>query len=164
MPLVSVVLPVYNHASLISKSIDSVLSQTVPLELIIVDDGSNDKLESAVKVYLGDKRVSFYQQANSGIASALNLGFSKASAPFLTWTSADNLYLPGALLELSQTLLDNPGSALAYGNVELIDDSGKILRESNYRVSDQVFPKHLYSILTITLSMPVFFTEEVFQV
>lgn len=136
-PLISVVLPVFNHAKYIAASIRSVLSQKIPLELIIVDDGSTDDLHSAISRFLGDKRVKFLRKENGGLSSALNLGFKHASAFFLTWTSADNLYLTDSLLELAKTLIENPSCSLAYGNVELIDESGKVIKNTNYRVSDQ---------------------------
>ena len=137
-PLVSVILPVYNHAEYITKAIQSVLSQDIAFELIIVDDGSTDDISGAVRSYLSDPRIHFYRKTNGGLASALNFGFKEAVAPFWTWTSADNLYLPGALQELAQTLVENPLTPLAYGNVELIDEKGKLLKESNYRLSDQI--------------------------
>jgi hypothetical protein len=136
-PLISVVLPVYNHAELVSQSIDSILMQEVDFELIIVDDGSSDDLESAVYRYQRDKRVRFLRKPNGGISSALNYGFREARAPFLTWTSADNLYLEDALASLAESLVISPTAALVYGNVELIDEYSEKFRCSDYRIPDQ---------------------------
>lgn len=139
-PLISVVLPVYNQASLVKHSLDSIISKNnFPLEVIIVDDGSTDQLKDAVKPYIQDskKNVSYFYQKNQRLSTALNTGFSLAKGVFLSWTSADNLYLPGALEKMADFLLANPSIDLVYANVELIDDFGKKIKNSNYRKDNQ---------------------------
>lgn len=137
-PLISVVLPVYNQSEYLKDSIQSVLTQDYQeLELIVVDDGSTDSFESAVEPFLKDSRLIVIRQPNGGIAQALNRGFEKARGVFLTWTSADNNYLPGALSSLSKFLTANPSVSLAYANVQLINDRGEVVVESNYRKSNQ---------------------------
>ena len=121
---ISVVIPVYNHAAYIQHSLDSILSQECDLEVVVVNDGSTDQLETAIAPYLSDPRVCYVTQENQGIAAALNAGFSHTHYPFLTWTSADNAYKPGALPAMRDYLLANPSVGLVYANVELIDEDG----------------------------------------
>ena len=80
-PLVSVVLPTYNRAYTISRAIDSVLNQTYSnLELIVVDDGSNDDTRVVVES-INDKRIKYIRNSKStGAAFARNLGI-KHSRP-----------------------------------------------------------------------------------
>ncbi len=138
-PLVSIVLPVYNQAGMLAESVSSILSEReIPLELIIVDDGSTDDPASAVRSFReSDTRVRFLTKPNGGISSALNAGFAVTEAPLLTWTSADNRYLPGGLRALVLDQLAHSCCPLSYGNVRLIDEAGRPARKSAYRPSDQ---------------------------
>ncbi|MEN6450541.1 MAG: glycosyltransferase, partial [Thermoguttaceae bacterium] len=77
--LVSVVLPVYNHAAYLRGAIESVLKQTYAnLELIIVNDGSTDGVEAVLAGYLGDPRVRVLTQPNQGLPKTLSNGFEFA--------------------------------------------------------------------------------------
>lgn len=137
-PLISLVLPVYNHAKLLQSSVRSVLAEhEIPLELIVVDDGSIDHPEKSIRKELSDPRVRLIRQENKGLSAALNRGFKEATGAFFTWTSADNLYESGALQALSRALLERASLSLTYGNVRLIDGSGNDLRTSNYREADK---------------------------
>jgi glycosyltransferase involved in cell wall biosynthesis len=123
--LVSIVLPVYNGASFIAASIDSVLAQTyTDFELIVVDDGSTDETPSILESYRGDARVRVIRQPNRKLPAALNAGFAEACGEFGTWTSADNLMHPGMLAELSQFLNGNPDAEMVYADYDLIDAQG----------------------------------------
>ena len=137
-PRVSVVLPLYNQADLVAKSVRSVLNHDrYPLELIVVNDGSTDNPERALEEFRSDERLTVITQENGGLAVALNRGFREARGSFWTWTSADNYYLPGTLGQLADYLLDNPAVGLVYANVQLISQSGEELRESSYRRANQ---------------------------
>src|SRR5213593_58548 len=87
-PLISVVLPTFNRASLLPASMESVLHQTErSLELIVVDDGSSDSTGEIVSRYARqDNRVTYVRQANLGLPRALNNGFRLARGQFFTWT------------------------------------------------------------------------------
>ena len=140
-PLISVVLPVYNHADFVREAADSVFKASRgPLELIIVNDGSTDgttlELEK-LKQERRDPSLLVIEQKNMGLAGALNSGFSRVSGSLVTWTSADNRFFPGALDRLADFLTVNPLVALAYGNVQLFDEDGKKVRNSAYRLTDQ---------------------------
>ena len=89
MPLVSVVIPTHNRQELLLEAVDSVLAQTWDeLELIVVDDGSNDDSARILRERIRDPRLQVATQANRG-ALALSLGPSRdlASAVLLAWIS-----------------------------------------------------------------------------
>jgi len=124
-PLISVMIPVYNHAGLISAAIDSVRDQTYRnWELIILDDGSEDNLEEVLEQYSGDPRISVYKQKNQKLPTALTHLHSLANGEFLTWTSADNIMLPDMLKALASSLLENIDCSLVYADVAVIDEHG----------------------------------------
>src|SRR5208282_3270681 len=103
-PMISIVLPTYNHVQLLPVSVQSILGQTVSnFELIIVDDGSTD----GTRKYLGsltDPRLVIISQPNMHLPNALNTGFDRARGKYLTWTSDDNYCSPMFLEMLVATL------------------------------------------------------------
>jgi polysaccharide pyruvyl transferase CsaB len=138
-PKISVVLPVWNHGGLLSAAIRSVLEQTWRnLELIIVDDGSEDDLTTPIREGAGnDPRVRVVRRAHEGLPQTLSAGFRFATGQFFTWTSADNLMKPEMLKTLVQFLLRRPDVDMTYGDMDLIDADGQPLMESDYRVNAQ---------------------------
>lgn len=107
-PLVSVVLPTYNRAHVLPHAIRGVLQQTYRnVELIIVDDNSQDDT-NAVVGYFGDGRIRYLRnETNLKLPCALNRGFSVAKGEFLTWTSDDNIYGERAIETMVEFLQSN---------------------------------------------------------
>ena len=95
MQKVSVILPTYNRAEILKKSIDSVLMQSYPeFELLIVDDGSTDNTKELVASY-EDSRIRYlYTEINRGAAAARNFGIENASgnADFIAFEDSDDLW------------------------------------------------------------------------
>lgn len=137
-PLISVILPVYNHADMLTGAAWSVLNNTYPnLELIILDDGSTDEIDAALRPFASLPRVRIYRQPNQKLPRALTHAHRLARGEFIAWTSADNLYAPAALETLARTLLAHPEAALAYADVAVIDDAGHPLLDESYRPQNQ---------------------------
>ncbi|ABS25615.1 glycosyl transferase family 2 [Anaeromyxobacter sp. Fw109-5] len=135
---VSVVLPVYNQASMLAESIESVLGQTYrDLELIVVNDGSTDGVESILERFADDPRVVVVTQPNQKLPSALNNGFDFATGEFYTWTSADNVMLPRQLEVLVGYLRAHPEQAMVFSDYQAIDDRGLPLDDASFRPQNQ---------------------------
>ncbi|WP_051531645.1 glycosyltransferase family 2 protein [Sphingomonas sp. URHD0057] len=116
---VAVVIPTYNHAAFLPAAIRSVLAQKpCPLEIIIVDDGSDDHPEEAIKTFPGVRLV---RQRNAGLSAARNRGVRETSAPFLLFLDADDRLLPGAIASGLASLASNPLAALTYGAYDIVD-------------------------------------------
>ena len=132
--LVSIVLPAYNGAAMISGSIDSVLAQTyLHFELIIVDDGSTDATPRIVAEYAArDPRVRVISQENQKLPRALSRGFHDARGEFLTWTSCDNRLKPDFCEKLVACLRRHPCWDMAYANLDLLGEDGEYLRGAGY--------------------------------
>lgn len=129
--LVSIVLPVYNGAQFLRESIDSCLHQTYRnIELIVVDDGSNDQTVKIIAGYVNrDHRIrSVTHKRNRGLPAALNTGFANSKGAYLTWTSDDNLYEPEALQLMVNYLEDYPEIAMVCCDVKTIDSAGHQLK------------------------------------
>lgn len=126
-PLVSIVLPVYNGAAFLERSIQSCLCQTYSnLELIIVNDAStDDSLKIANHFASLDSRICVItNQLNMQLPASLNIGHRGAKGDFITWTSHDNYFEDNAVELLLKVML-NSDADIVYSNVRIIDANGE---------------------------------------
>ena len=99
MPLISVIVPVYNAELYLAKCVESILSQQVPeLELVLVDDGSSDNSLTICNSFASkDGRVKVVSKPNGGVSSARNCGLDNASGEWVTFVDADDWLSDDAL-------------------------------------------------------------------
>lgn len=109
MPLISVVLPTYNRASLLPRAIKSVLSQTYKnFELIIIDDNSSDNTKEIVKCFK-DKRIKYIRhKENKGGAAARNAGIKLAKGKYIAFQDSDDKWLLRKLEKQIQVIRNLP--------------------------------------------------------
>ena len=129
--LVSVVMPAYNCAASIGDSIESVLCQDVPLELIVVNDRSPDNLDAAMAKYLTDERVVYVtNEKNMGAALSRNRAMEMARGKYIAFLDSDDIWLPGKLKKQVE-LLETSGNVLCCTARSLMTpegvDDGRIL-------------------------------------
>jgi len=94
--LVSCILPVYNGESYLREAIESILAQTyAPLEVIVVDDGSEDATPAVAQSY--GQQLRYVRQANAGPAAARNRGIGMAAGQFVAFQDADDRWHPEKL-------------------------------------------------------------------
>jgi glycosyltransferase involved in cell wall biosynthesis len=94
-PLVSVILPTYNRAYIISRAISSVLNQTYRnLELIVIDDGSTDNTKDVVKNFNDDRLKYINHKQNKGANAARNIGINYANGEYVAFQDSDDEWLP----------------------------------------------------------------------
>lgn len=92
-PLVSVIIPTYNRAVTLRRTVDSALAQTYqPIEVIVVDDGSSDSTWDVVNSY--GNRIVGVRQDNGGPSSARNTGARAANGEWLAFLDSDDVWLP----------------------------------------------------------------------
>lgn len=102
---ISVIMPVYNVAQYLRKSVDSVLNQTFNgFELILVDDGSTDSSPSILDDYKEDARVNVIHKENSGSGLSRNAGLSVAKGQFVYFMDPDD-WLEGEMLRENYELI-----------------------------------------------------------
>ena len=90
--LVSVIIPTYNRANLIKRSVESVLNQTYKnLELIIVDDGSTDNTKEVIDS-INDDRIVYIKQENQGACAARNKGIDAAKGKYIAFHDSDDVW------------------------------------------------------------------------
>ncbi|MBD2089466.1 glycosyltransferase family 2 protein [Microcoleus sp. FACHB-1515] len=129
-PLVSVIIPAYNAAAFIDRTLRSVLSQTYGnLEVLVVDDGSTDQTSAIVTAFAReDKRVRLLQQANAGVAAARNLAIAQANGEFIAPIDADDIWYPDNLERQVECLVQSGDAVgLVYSWSVDIDDSDALI-------------------------------------
>lgn len=132
-PLVSVIIPAYNRAALIGESLESVYAQTYePLEVIVVDDGSTDDLESALSPYLRQGLRLIRHETNKGAPTARNAGIAEAKGEFIAFLDSDDLWEPDKTKQQVRKIVESgPDTALVYSGIRKIDQDGKLLGFKN---------------------------------
>lgn len=115
MTLVSVIIPTYNRASTIKAAANSVLQQTVrEIELIIVDDCSNDNTEAVISS-IADPRISYYRNdRNEGAAKSRNIGAARAQGKYLAFHDSDDIWRTDKLEKQLQYLKEYPEAKMVY--------------------------------------------------
>lgn len=112
---VSVIIPTYNRAHTLSRAIDSVLSQTYPpLEIIVVDDGSQD--DTARMMADRYDQCDYLYQTNRGVSSARNLGIEKARGEWIALLDSDDRWLPNKLKLQLEALAESPQYRICHSN------------------------------------------------
>lgn len=109
-PFFSIIVPTYNRADLIKKTLDSLLVQQYDhYEIIVVDDGSTDNTEELVKA-IEDPKISYYKKNNAERAAARNYGAAIAKGDYVNFFDSDDIALPNHLNEAAIVVQehDNP--------------------------------------------------------
>lgn len=123
-PLVSVIIPAYNHEKYIGAAIESVLGQSVEdFELIVIDDGSTDSTAEVIKSY-ADPRLSYYHQENQDAFNTINRGLSLATGQYISILNSDDVYTLDRLEKLL-ACCEKTGAHCVISDVIPISDDGK---------------------------------------
>lgn len=128
-PLVSVVIPAYNHAPYVEQAIASVLGQTYPnLQLVVVDDGSTDDTLAVVKRVRAASggRFEVVHQANGGISAALNAGLARTRGAFVSFLASDDWWLPDKTArQVALFAMLPPTVGVVHGSSYTVDLAGR---------------------------------------
>ena len=166
MPLISVIIPVYNGEKTIKQTIKSVLKQTFSdFELIVINDGSQDSTLEIVSS-IQDHRLKIFSYLNAGLATSRNRGFSHSSGEFIAFLDADDLWTQDKLEKQLAALQANPQAAVAYSWTDYIDESNQLLRRGSHITlnGSDVYPKLLVINFIENGSNPLIHREALTQV
>ena len=110
----SIIMPAWNRAGVIGPSIESVVAQTFKdYELLIVDDGSDDDLEQAVRPFLSEN-ILYHKRPRQGVSAARNFGLEQARGTYIAYLDSDNTWHPDFLATMYSALNKAPGYHAAY--------------------------------------------------
>lgn len=175
-PLVSVIIPAYNHENYVRDAIQSVIDQDYPnIEIIVLDDGSTDGTADVAKGVLSQcqRRCRFMQQENRGAHAAINTGIGLAQGDYISILNSDDLYHATRLSRLVKVARIR-NAAFLFSKVRHIGADGELLpisspASSTYRNSlamQHVFPTASFELLRHNFAITtgnMFFTREIFN-
>lgn len=135
VPLVSVLIPAFNHERFVQRCLDSVLQDPYPAkELIVIDDGSTDgtaeRIADWVATHCMDIPIEYVRRENRGIAATLNELAARASGEFLRPGASDDYLLPGGLDAQVRYLLAHPDKGAVIGDSVVVDQDDNKLHDS----------------------------------
>lgn len=129
MPDITVLVPSYNHAAFVERTLRSIFRQTLkPKLLIVIDDGSVDESVEIIERLLKDCPFEhrFISRENRGLCATLNEARAMAEGQYFAYISSDDVWLPEFLESRSALLANRPEAVLAYGHSFLIDEHDRI--------------------------------------
>jgi GT2 family glycosyltransferase len=155
LPSISIVIPTFNRADLVTESLRSAQAQTgLAAEIIVVDDGSSDGTDRVVEAHaLADQRIRLIRTAHAGAAAARNAGVAAARGEYLTFLDSDDLCPPGRIRRQADKLAVRRDVAAVVGAVlffERLDPTGEPLRDPRH------VPFHSAALQSATFRTDVF--------
>ena len=161
-PLVSVVIPCYNHEQFVQEAIQSVIDQDyINIELLIIDDGSKDssveKIEELIPVCEQRfNRFEFKSRVNKGISATLNEGVAWANGDFFTICASDDSFHRNKIKAQVDYFKLNKDSDFCYTGVYVYDDVGTVLEKITQSTNNELHSKISFDdILTFKKHFPV---------
>lgn len=149
--LVSVIIPTYNRASIITDAINSVLAQTFNnFQLIVVDDGSTDNTRDALASYRG--KLEYFYKVNGGVSSARNFGLRMAKGKYVAFLDSDDIWHSQRLETLVNFMEHSGNYSAVFTDCESIDGDGNMLETTRF---GELYPGEEPSLL--------FFLEHMFS-
>lgn len=124
MPNISIIIPTYNRAIFLKKTLESIFAQTYrDYEIIVIDDGSpNDEAKEVCELF---EKVTYLKIENSGgPAKPRNIGIQKAKGNYIAFVDDDDIWLPNKLQVQVAVMDANPDFGLVHGCCEIINEDG----------------------------------------
>ena len=103
---ISIIIPCFNHQEYVATAIASALDQTIPCEIIFVNDGSTDNSLEIAKSF--ENRIRIVNQVNKGLPSARNTGIMWATGDFVLFLDADDILQENCVEKIIEAIKNNP--------------------------------------------------------
>jgi len=152
-PLISIVIPSYNKAKYIEKTLLSIVSQkNANFEVIIQDGGSTDGTLNVIKKYVKKypSLIRYESKKDGGQLDAINNGLLKAKGDIVTFINADDVYEPGAFESVAGHFIENPNALWFVGKCRIINDKDYEIAKFWTFCKDILIKINWYSLLLFT--------------
>jgi len=163
-PLVSVVIPSYNHEQYVKEAIESVYNQTYPnIELVVIDDGSKDNSPQLLKELQEQYGFTLICRENRGVTATLNEAiYGHAKGKYIRVLASDD-YLPeNSVLDLVNYMEQYPEKQMVFGWGDIVDENNKIYdRWGNDKDESKLTFENLF-VHDFILAPTAMFTRNVF--
>jgi glycosyltransferase involved in cell wall biosynthesis len=143
-PKITVLIDTFNYGHFIDEAIESVLSQTFPMEqaeILVVDDGSTDDTPDRMKKY--GSRIRYLRKSNGGQASAFNFGLARAHGEIVALLDADDRWMPDKLFCVMREFEKHPEAGLVYHRLREYDMQTGKSRDAPFEAISGFVPSNL---------------------
>ena len=163
-PLVSVIIPTFNRAHIISRSIESVLRQTLSdYEIIVVDDGSTDNTRTLLRDRFGDTVSYIGKPNNEGLSAARNTGIERARGTYIAILDDDDCWLPEKLARQVKLMESDPAPGLVYCGSLKVNGRGEVLEEMKPTKRGDIFEDLLHRNYLLGPASVALFSRDVLR-
>ncbi len=138
----SIITPSYNSGRFLEGTLRSIIAQLdadLEVELIVIDGGSSDQSLEILERYRA-KISQLVVEKDHGPANAINKGLGLSSGEIVAWLNADDLYYPGALARVRETMARQPAAPFCFGKCPIIDSEGGEVRTPITRFKEAFYP------------------------
>ena len=149
--LVSIVVATYKRDLSLRKALESLINQTYKnIEIIVVDDNSNEEWNKKVKEIIDDfinksNIIYIKNEKNKGSAQTRNIGIEKANGEYITFLDDDDIYLPNKILNQLNKMKEYDAD-FSVTDLELLSENGKIIEKRTRGYINKI-PTTFYSLL-----------------
>lgn len=156
-PRVSVIIPSYNQADTIKQSIDSILSQNIDVEIIVIDGASTDQTRTLLESY--GSKIRWQSKKDKGQTDAINQGIALATGDIIAYLNSDDYYLPGTLIRVVEYFTSHPTVDWLTGYCTIVTRDGSPTRSWITRYKNVWLNHYTPTTLQITnyISQPATF-------
>jgi alpha-1,3-rhamnosyltransferase len=145
LPLVSVVVPSYNHEKYVKETIESIINQTYKnIELIVIDDGSKDNSVKVIQELADKYKFIFIHRPNKGLSATLNEGLRLAKGKYFCVCASDDIYLPNKIERQVEFMEAHPEYGMCHSNVKIMN-GGKIINHKRRSSKETTFETLLFN-------------------
>jgi glycosyltransferase involved in cell wall biosynthesis len=162
-----VVIPAYNAAAFIEKTLDSVRAQTcTDYEVIVTDDGSADRTQAAVEGWLARRKIAgrCIRQPNKGIAGARNTAMRAASGAYIALLDHDDLWYPGKLAAAAEAFKSHPDAVLVGHHINMTKDGKLVALVRKGPAVPRMYERLLFVGNALTPSASVFRKDKALEI
>ncbi len=148
-PLVSIIIPCYNHEKYIKDCLDSILTDTyLNKEVVIINDGSNDSSDLEILKWINNNnviKITYLSRENRGVCSTLNQLILLAKGKYILPLASDDMLCNDTIAERVLILENNPSKLVLLSDAAVINSNGKIVMTSSMQNYHKVCKLNYYS-------------------
>ncbi len=141
-PLISIIIPVYNHQDYVLETLESIYADTYPnKELVLINDGSTDKCDEIIKEWISSHeeklKIIYKNRPNKGLSATMNELLALANGEYIIDIASDDFLLKDGILKRFNYLKANPEKLAVFGDCIVVDENSKTISQSamfEYRV------------------------------
>jgi len=160
LPGVSIVIPIYNSAAFLEKTLRSLLCNDLDdVEIILMDGASTDDTQDIVAHY-SDMFAHTVFEKDEGQSDAINKGYERATKPILYWLNGDDIILPNTLVAVRRAFRDNPDSQVVVGDAYMTEKDFTPINHFRFSQEKLTFPYLLDYAAHHLIQPSVFFTRK----